>query len=134
MTPQDATEVVPFLSSAATIYFLQKRLKQTQVYQQFIQAFPGADKWGHWFIAGVMSLAASAGIHIVWTCGLCSVWDPNKGGTALITVPSLADMVHGLSDWWKVYILQQSMHEMSNPKDQIVRREVVLAPPTGPVA
>jgi hypothetical protein len=127
VSPQDATEVVPYLSSAATIYFIQKFLKEREVYQRFVGAFPGADKWGHWFIAAVMSMVAAAGIHVVWTCSLCSVWDPNKGGTALITIPSIGDMVHGLSDWWKVYILQQAMHEVSNPKGAQAIRSTVTA-------
>jgi hypothetical protein len=66
MTPGDATEVVPFLSSAATIAFLQKMLKQTQPYAQFVQAFPGADKWAHRTFAAVASLFVALGIHLTW--------------------------------------------------------------------
>lgn len=107
MTPGDATEVVPYLTSAATIYFLQQQFKRLPAYQTFVKAFPGADKWAHWIVAGLMSAAAAAGIHVVWTCSLCSLYDVNKGGTALVTLPSIWDIIHGLSDWWKVFVLQQ---------------------------
>lgn len=119
VNPQDATEVVPYLTSAATIYFLQKQLKELQVYQTFIRAFPGADKWGHWFVAGVMSLAASTGIHMVWNCGGCSKWDPVAGGVGQISLPGIPAMLHGVSDWWKVYVLQQFGHEIAKPKAEV---------------
>jgi hypothetical protein len=114
VNPQDATEVVPYLTSAATIYFIQQQLKQLAAYRTFVQTFPGADKWAHWLVAGLMSAGAAAGIHIVWTCSLCSVWDPNKGGDALVHVPSVFDLMHGLSDWWKVFVLQQATYRMAD--------------------
>lgn len=104
MTPQDASEVVPFLTSAATIAFLQKMLKQTQPYAQFVQAFPGADKWAHRTFAAVASLLVAAGIHITWN------WNAASGGAFSGTLPSLLDALHGLGDFWKVYILQHTVY------------------------
>lgn len=104
VNPNDATEVVPYLTSAATIVFIQKWLKTRNFYQQFVTAFPGADKWAHWIAAGFMSLVAAAGIHLTWS------YDPNAGGTFSGTLPDIMTMVHGVSDWFKVYILQHTIH------------------------
>lgn len=104
MTGNDATEIVPYLTSAATIVFIQKWLKTRTTYQQFVKAFPGADKYAHWLVAGVMSLVAAAGIHYTWSGTL------HDGGILMITVPKLIDIFHGLSDFFKVYILQHTIH------------------------
>ena len=104
VNPQDATEVVPYLTSAATIVYIQKFLKSRQAYATFVHTFPGADKYAHWFMAGTMSLIASAGIHAVWNGSL------TEGGTITIAVPTLLTMLHGTSDWFKVYILQHTVY------------------------
>ncbi len=115
----DATEVVPYLSSAATIVMIQKWLKTNNIYNKLITAFPGADKYAHWFFAGLMSLAAAAGIHYVWS-GSLNDFLTGKGGLLTITVPSLMDMFHGTSDWWKVYVFQHAIYESQVAKAVIV--------------
>lgn len=110
MTTTDATEVVPYLTSAATIVYIQKWLKNKDVYKRFITAFPTADKYAHWFVAGIMSLVASAGIHYVWTGSL------SGGGKFVIDVPPIIVVLHGISDWYKVYILQHFGYEIQKEK------------------
>lgn len=105
MVSQDQTEVVPFLTSAATIVYLQKWLKTRNLYVQFVKAFPGADKYAHWFVAGLMSLVTAAGIHAVWDGTLTS------GGKLTIEIPSALLLLHGLSDWFKVYVLQATIYD-----------------------
>ena len=53
MTPD--TTVLPYLTSAATIAYIQKWMKDTENYQRFVKAFPGADVYAHWFAAAIMS-------------------------------------------------------------------------------
>lgn len=108
ITPTDATEVVPYLTSAATIVAIQKWLKTTEFYAKFVAAFPGADKYAHWIVAGVSSIIAAAGIHLTWN------WSATAGGTFSGTVPSVLDMLHGLADFFKVYILQHTIYEGTN--------------------
>jgi hypothetical protein len=108
MTPPDVSEVVPYFTSAATIVFVQKALKQTQLYARFIQAFPGADKYAHWFVAGLGSLIAAEGIHITYG------WTVATGGTISFAVPGLAALLHGFSDWFKVYILQHTIYSSTH--------------------
>lgn len=106
--PDTATEVVPYLTSAATIVHLQKWLKTRAPYQALVRALPGADKWTHWLVAAVASLVASLGIHVVWD------WDVIKGGQAVFTIPGAWDLLHGTIDWWKVYILQATVYEATS--------------------
>ncbi len=108
LNPNDATEVVPYLTSAATIVMVQKWLKTLQVYARFVEAFPGADRWAHWLVALVASLIAAAGIHIVWTGTF------TEGGVATFNVPGVWAMVHGLGDWFKVFILQHTVYESTH--------------------
>lgn len=108
MTGQDASEVVPWLTSAATVVALQHWLKTQPIYWAIVRAIPGADKWAHWLIAGVASLIAAAGIHLTWN------WDVIKGGQFQGTLPSLPDILHGLGDWYKVYILQWTIYRTHN--------------------
>jgi len=108
INPSDATEVVPYLTSAATIVYVQKWLKTRQPYQQFVAAFPGADKYAHWVIAGTASLVVAAGIHITWN------WDALHGGAFSGTIPDLMTILHGLGDWFKVYVLQHTVYEATH--------------------
>lgn len=117
--PNDATEVVPFLTSAATIVYIQKWLKHREVYQRFVAAFPGADKWAHWLAAGIMSAITAAGIHFVWNCTGCQTWTPENGGIAQIQIPGVVAMIHGLADFWKVYILQHFGHDAVSQAAQL---------------
>src|SRR5258708_30818538 len=113
--PHDVNEVVPFLTSAATVAFVQKWLKTTQPYATFIKAFPGSDKYAHWCVAGIGSLIAATGIHLTWN------WDMTAGGTFSGTIPSAWILLHGISDWFKVYILQHTVYEST--------RQTPYAPP-----
>ena len=106
--PSDATEVVPYLTSAATIVALQGWLKGRQFYQDFVTAFPSTDKYAHWLVAGAASLIASAGIHFVWSGTLA------EGGTATFAVPGIIAIIHGVSDWFKVYILQHTIYKTTH--------------------
>ncbi len=108
---QDASEVVPWLTSAATIVALQRWLKTKKLYWDLVRVVPGADKWAHWCIAGAASLIAAAGIHLTWN------WDMIHGGQFAGSLPSLMDLVHGLGDWFKVYILQWTIYESHNKSD-----------------
>jgi len=105
MIPQDATEVVPYLTTAATIVYIQKWLKTKPAYAGFVKAFPAADKWAHRFVGGVGAFIMALGIHLTWN------WSMDTGGAAHFTIPSLWSMIHGGSDWFKVYILQHTIYE-----------------------
>ena len=100
-TPQDASEVVPFLTSAATIMYVQRWLKSRNAYAVFVQAMPGLDKWAHWAVAALGSLIAAAGIHITFA------GDYSHGWAFQGTIPDLMSVVHGAGDWANVYILQE---------------------------
>lgn len=108
VNPSDASEIAPLLTSAATIVFAQKMLKQWQPYARFVQAFPGADRWAHWLVAGLGSLVASLGIHWAYT------WSVAAGGTVTFTIPGFADLAHGFLDWFKIYILQHTVYESTH--------------------
>lgn len=108
VNPADATEVVPYLTSAATIVYIQKWMKQKDVYKRFVKEFPGADRYAHWLMAGIMSLVAAAGIHYTWTGNL------TDGGHIAIDIPNLTTIGHGISDWFKVYILQHLAHDVTS--------------------
>jgi hypothetical protein len=104
MTDNVATGA-PYLAAAATVVQLQRVLKSTDTYQRFVAAFPGADKWAHWAFAGLASLCGAAGIHVAWT------WHMDVGGVITATIPPLADVLHGLWDWFTVYILQHTIYQ-----------------------
>lgn len=116
--PAEATEVVPYLTSAATIAYIQKWLKTTDVYTRFVKAFPGADQYAHWFTAGIMSLIAAVGIHWTWTGSL------TEGGTLTFAVPSLIVMLHAIADWFKVYILQHFAHDTVKRADSTTENTI----------
>lgn len=123
INPNDATEVVPYLTSAATIVAIQKWLKTRGAYAQFVTAFPLADKYVHWLVAGTGSLVAATGIHMVWN------WDLIHAGTFSGTIPSVLDMLHGLGDWFKVYILQHTVYEATHqPPYQPAVKDPPLVP------
>jgi len=127
-SPQDATEVVPYLTSAATIVFIQSWLKEHRVYQQFVAAFPGADKYAHWIVAAVMSLAAATGIHWVWD-GSWNDFVSGHGVSVTITIPMASVVLHGLSDWFKVYVLQSTIYNTVTTKQAALRQEVAVERP-----
>lgn len=102
----DLTEFGSATTAAATIVFIQKWLKTKRVYAIFVQEFPGADKWAHRFVGAVGAIIAAAGIHITFN------YNADVGGTFSGTIPSLTNMVHGLYDWYRVYIFQHAIYSM----------------------
>lgn len=110
MNPDAASEVVPYLTSAALIFYAQKFLKTTPGYAAFVQHVPGAAKWAHRLVALVGSIIAAVGIH--WTYA----GDVQAGGILTVTIPSLASMGHAIWDVVKVYVLQQWAYETTKPK------------------
>lgn len=123
MNPQDANEVVPFLTSAAAIYFVQKFLKNRPSYAEFVKAMPGAAKWAHRTVALIGSLIAAVGIHYTYNGTL------HAGGTVSIVIPGLWDMIHAGSDVAKVFILQQYAYETTKPKPWVPAEPAPPAPP-----
>lgn len=114
----DASEVVPYLTSAATIAYVHKWLKTTDYYTRFVSAFPGADRYAHWFTAGIMSLVAAVGIHWTYTGTL------STGGTITFAIPPLVTLLHGMADWFKVYILQHFAHDTVKRADSVTQNTV----------
>lgn len=107
---QETTEVVPYLTSAAMIYFVQKYLKSTSTYAQFVKALPGAAKWAHWLVAGIGSVVAAVGIHFTITGSADTGWS----GT--FNIPDVWTMLHALWDVTKVFVLQQWAYETTKPR------------------
>lgn len=107
VNPSDATEVVPFLTSAAVIVYAQKFLKTTNLYGRFVKAIPGADKWAHRIVAGLGALIAALGIHMTFA------GDFNAGWTFSGTVPNGWELMHGFGDFIKVFALQQWAYDSS---------------------
>jgi hypothetical protein len=101
------SDTIPVISSALTIVYIQKWLKQRQFYAKFVKAFPGADKYAHWIAAGIMSAVFAAGIHYTW------MYDADSGGQVVISIPAVNAVVHGLIDWFKVYIIQHYGHDVT---------------------
>lgn len=110
MNPQDASEVVPYLTSAAMIYFAQKFLKTTPPYAAFVAAMPGAAKWAHRTVALIGSVIAAVGIHYTYNGTL------QAGGVLTFTIPGAWDMLHATWDVVKVYVLQQYAYDTTKPK------------------
>lgn len=96
------------VTSAATIVYIQNWLKTRDFYARFVVAFPGSDEYAHWIIAGTASLIAAAGIHLTWN------YDLIKGGQFAGTIPSLRDMLHGMGDWFQVYIYQHTIYKQTH--------------------
>ena len=104
----DATEVVPFLSGAAAIMYVQRWLKSFDWYAAFVRAVPGADKWANRIVAGVGSLIVALGIHWAFSGNLI------EGGTLTVQIPKLVELSHGFFDWGKLYVLQQWAYESTS--------------------
>ncbi len=113
MDPSHTTEVVPYLASSGSIMYLQRCLKGHPLYQRFVAAFPGADKWAHRFIAAVGALIAAVGI------GYTFDWTAAAGGQVLITIPNLTALRHGLWDFSVVYLFQQGWYDATIAKPMI---------------
>lgn len=128
VNPNDATEVVPYLTSAATIVAIQKWLKTQAVYAKFVAAFPGADKWAHWTVAAISSLSVAMGIHAVYN------WNTETGGQIIFTIPGLIVLLHGAGDFFKVFILQHTIYESTHqPPFQPPVKEPPVIPEQAPL-
>lgn len=119
MPGSDATEVVPYLTSAALIMYAMRYLKTFDFYGRFVEAFPAADRWVHRMVAGVGALVAAIGIHVSFQ------GDFNTGWTFHGTIPDINTIIHGGWDWTKVYVLQQFAYDTTRrpaamPHDQKV--------------
>ena len=54
MVPPDATEVIPYMTSAAVIVYAQRWLKSSRVYAAVLRLYrPDAAKWVHRAVAGL---------------------------------------------------------------------------------
>jgi hypothetical protein len=122
MTPDNLVTGAPYLASAATVVQLQKWLKTRAFYQRFVTAFPGADKWAHWAFAAAASLISAVGIHIAVD------WNMVHGGVITATIPNLQNILHGLWDWFTVYILQHTIYEAVHVAPQTVNAVVSATP------
>lgn len=106
--PGDATEVVPFFTTAATIVAVQKLLKNTSQYRRFVVAFPGADKWAHWTFAVIASFIGAGYIHVTWN------WTAIAGGQVLFGLPSVVTLWHASGDFFKVFIMQLTVYQSTH--------------------
>ncbi len=115
VNPNDATEVVPFLTSAAVIVYIQKYLKGSRLtsewYAKFVAAVPGSDKWAHRIIAGLGSFVAALGIHMTFA------GDFNNGWTFAGQIPNGWELLHATGDFIKVFALQQWAYDSSRRPD-----------------
>ena len=111
VNPSDATEVVPFLTSAAVIVYIQKFLKSSSLtsdmYAKYVAMVPGADKWAHRIIAGIGSFIAALGIHMTFAGDFSHGW--NFAGT----IPNGWELLHASADFIKVFALQQWAYDSS---------------------
>ncbi len=105
MTPQDATEVVPYLTSAAIIVYVQQWLKTRDLYATLEHNFPGAAKWTHRMVAAVGAGGMAIGIHVTF------MGDASTGWHFSGTIPDVWTMLHAIGDFGKVYVLQQYMYD-----------------------
>jgi hypothetical protein len=106
-SPADATEIVPYLTTAAVIVYAQRFLKTTRVYEQFVAAMPGADKWAHRLVAGIGAFVAALGIHMTFAGDFSNGWAFSG------TIPNGWELLHGLADFVKVFALQQWAYDSS---------------------
>lgn len=107
MTPADATEVVPYLTSAVLIVYAQKFMKTRDVYIKFVESMPGADKWAHRLIAAIGVAVSAAGIHYTY------MGDYTTGWIVHINIPDIWTVLHGLTDFVKLYTLQQFAYDVT---------------------
>lgn len=102
---EGSTEIVPYFTTAALIVYAQKYLKTFKLYTTFVEHFPGADKWAHRFIAAVGAVWVALGLHFTYA-GSADV-----GYQFHLVTPAAIQMLHGLGDFLKVYVLQQVIHD-----------------------
>lgn len=112
MIPNDVSEVVPYLSSSATIVYVQRYLKSKQFYKNIVAEIPLADRYIHRAIAVTGALITAIGIHITFTGSIL------KGYDGTFHIPNLWDLLHGLGDFFKVFILQQTIYDAT--KDPVL--------------
>ena len=118
---EQATEIVPFLTTAALIVYAQKWLKSTGLYGAFVEKMPGADKWAHRLVASIGALWTALGLDFAYD------GSGDAGYTFRLITPATVTMLHGLGDFAKVYVMQQVVYDATQKGKQ-------LLPPTGPAA
>lgn len=102
---ESATEIVPYFTTAALIVYAQKYLKTFGIYNTFVEHFPGADKWAHRFVAGIGAIWVALGLHFTYA------GSADSGYQFHLVTPAAVQMLHGLGDFLKVYVLQQVIHD-----------------------
>lgn len=105
MTPDTAAGATPYLTAAGLVVYAQRWMKTQDAYREFIVAFPGADKWAHRAVAAVGALAAAIGIHWTYT----GAWE--TGWQIHLAIPAGWTLLHGLTDFTKVFVLQQLAYD-----------------------
>lgn len=108
--PGPPTEVVPYFTTALGIVATQKWLKTSWLtkgaYGRFVERFPGADVWAHRFVAFCGAASAALGLH--WIIE----GNPDVGYHVQLITPAVEEMLHGLGDLGRIYMLQWGAYEM----------------------
>lgn len=104
------SEIVPYLSGAASVMYVQRWMKTRAVYQRFVREFPVADRYAHLLIASIGSLVVAVGIGYKWD------WTPAAGGGLYIAVPAWEVLRHGAWDWFNVFVLQQGWYDATRTR------------------
>lgn len=102
---EPSTEIVPYLTTAALIVYLQKYLKTFQFYDWIVKQIPGADKWAHRSVALFWAIWTALGLHFVYEGTADTGWEFH-----LIT-PAVSTMLHTTGDAIKVFVLQQVIYD-----------------------
>jgi len=106
---EQATEIVPYLTTSLAIVYIQKAMKYSwltrSAYDSFVSHVPGADKWAHRLVAAVGALWVALGLHFVYEGA------PDVGYQFHLITPAVTSMLHGVGDFVKVFLLQQGMYD-----------------------
>lgn len=130
-----AQQVAPVTTDFSTyaivsglVMYAQKYMKSFNIYQAVVKAVPGADKWAHRVIALLGSLIGAAGIAYAFS------YDPQTGGSLLITLPSAAVAAAGLKSAAVLYLGQQFAYDATRTRDTNIDMVVKSPAPTVVVA
>jgi hypothetical protein len=109
--------VMPTLTAAALVVYAQRFLKTRAWYNRFVVAFPMADRWVHRLVAGLGALITALGVTWTFTGSYDVGWHLQGD------IPSLSAMTLALWAWFKVFVMQQLMYDMTRrpaamPHDQ----------------
>ena len=111
-TQGTAGEVPTYLGSAMVIMYVQRAIKSREWYQAFVKAVPGADKWAHFLVAALGSLAA---VGLTYKLD----YDAAKGGTVVLNLPALGAALHALKDFLFTYGSQQVLYESTRKPEAV---------------